>query len=262
MIAKVSHIFHILADIARLPVANLNFDLGLNSDDVKLTYQYFTKPHLRYKLFRNKTLGAALVNLGELDTHEKYLGSIKGRNSGASFAKKAKSRGYVITEIDRNQFVDEIHAINTSLETRQGHAMDPAYLKKQCHYPSLSNFKYYGVMNPDGKLMAYCTLGFYGDFAAFERLIGYRNNDGIMHLMLAEVICQLIDAGQMKYVMYDTFFGATEGLKMFKTMLGFKPYRVKFSISGERTDCRPKSSAGGGHLELKIEQSDARPGSH
>ncbi|MFD2270343.1 hypothetical protein ACFS07_02305 [Undibacterium arcticum] len=86
-------------------------------------------------MFQNKALGAALVNIGELVTRENYLASIKGRNSGAHFAKKARSRGYIITEIDRNQFVDEIHDINTSLETRQGHAMDPSYLEKNMLLP-------------------------------------------------------------------------------------------------------------------------------
>lgn len=237
--SKVLHIFHVLADLATLPVASLHFNLGLNPDNVKSTYQYFTKPHPRYKLFRNKALGAALVHIEEFGAHEKYLESIKGRNRGAHFARKAKSRGYVIAEIDRNQFVDEIHDINTSLENRQGHVMDPSYLKKISYYPSLSNFKYYGVMNPNGKLMAYCTLGFYGDFAAFERMLGYRNNDGIMHFMLVDVICRLIDTGEVKYLMYDTFFGATEGLKLFKTMLGFKPYRVIYSITNGRVDHCP-----------------------
>jgi hypothetical protein len=30
--------------------------------------------------------------------------------------------------------------------------------------------------------------------------------------------------------MYDTYFGASPGLKAFKTMLGFQPYRAKYSI--------------------------------
>lgn len=228
--SKLSKIFHTLVDVAKLPVANLHFNLSLNPDKVKTTHQYFTKPHPRYKLFRNKTLGAALIHIGEFDTIDKYLERIKGRNSGAHFARKAKARGYVIAEIDRNLFVDEIHDINTSLDIRQGNAMSPSYLEKKCHYPSLSNLKCYGIMNPSGKLMAYCTLGFYGDFASFEQVIGYRNNDGIMHFMLVEIACMLIDAGEVRYLMYDTYFGATEGMKTFKTMLGFKPYHVRYSI--------------------------------
>ena len=30
------------------------------------------------------------------------------------------------------------------------------------------------------------------------------------------------------YLMYDTFFGASEGLKKFKEKLGFQPYKVKW----------------------------------
>jgi hypothetical protein len=31
-----------------------------------------------------------------------------------------------------------------------------------------------------------------------------------------------------KYIMYDTFFGATDGLKQFKKKLNYKPYKVKW----------------------------------
>jgi hypothetical protein len=41
--------------------------------------------------------------------------------------------------------------------------------------------------------------------------------------------CQAARQGaSAKYIMYDTFFGATRGMRMFKQKLGFKPYRVKW----------------------------------
>jgi hypothetical protein len=30
--------------------------------------------------------------------------------------------------------------------------------------------------------------------------------------------------------MYDTFFGAQPGMRQFKTILGFKPYRAKYRL--------------------------------
>jgi hypothetical protein len=30
--------------------------------------------------------------------------------------------------------------------------------------------------------------------------------------------------------MYDTFFGAREGLQNFKRIVGFEPYRVRYSL--------------------------------
>jgi len=231
MMNSLSRLFDLFIQIVKLPVARLCFYLDLNPDEVKSAYKYHTKRHPRYKLFQNKSVGAALVDLTKFSTRKDYMDSIAGTSrQGAHLAKKAKSRGYVLAEIDRNNFIDDIHAINTSIDVRQGRPMDAAYLEKQTYYEPIKNFKHYGVLNAEGKLMAYCSLGFYGNFAAFGRLIGYRNNDGIMHLMLTEIIGQLIEDGRFKYVMYDTYFGATPGLKTFKTFLGFKPYRAKYSI--------------------------------
>lgn len=227
---KMSYFFSLLIQIIKLPVANLHFNLDLNPDNVMSTYKFFTKPHTKYKIFKNKSIGVALVDLSKFGTREEYLKNINGRNHGAHFAKRAKSRGYIFREIDRNNYIDEIHEINTSLEIRQGSSLPASYLVKHNHYEPVKNFKYYGVLNSDGKLMAYCNIGFYGNFLAFSQLLGYRNNDGIMHLMVTEVICLFIKDNTIKYAMYDTFFGAQPGLKMFKTILGFKPYRSKYSI--------------------------------
>lgn len=219
-----------LLQIIRLPVASLSFDSRLNPENIQFTYDYFTKPHPKYKLFKNKSLGAALIDLRCYPNRDKYMDDIKGKNAGGWHAKRAKSRGYVFSEIERNDFIDEIHQINTCMESRQGRPMDEAYLEKKYHYESISNHKYYGILNGGGGLVAYCNCGFYGNFAAFSQLLGHRSNDGIMHLLTTEIICRLIDEGKLRYVMYDTFFGAQPGLRLFKTALGFKPYRAKYSI--------------------------------
>ena len=43
-------------------------------------------------------------------------------------------------------------------------------------------------------------------------------------------VCLLLDEGQVRYVMYDTYFGALPGLRQFKTVLGFQPYRAKYRL--------------------------------
>src|SRR5438067_2515611 len=116
--------------VLKLPVAHLRFDSQIDPDDVPATYRYFTRPHPRYRIIRNKTIGAALIDLDRFETASPYFEHIQGKNRGAYHAKRARSRGYVFKEIDRNAHVDEIHAINTSLDARQGRAMDEKYLKK------------------------------------------------------------------------------------------------------------------------------------
>lgn len=230
MLNKLSQIFNQVATIARLPVAPLQFRLVLNPENVEKIYRYYTKAHPKYKIFQHKSVGAALVDLTRFRSRDEYMEEVKGRNSAGGHAKRARTRGYTVLEIDRNNFIEEIDEINNALEIRQGRPMDPAYRKKTTSYPSEVNYKYYGVLNPAGKLVAYGELGFYGNFASFTRVIGVRNNDGIMHLMVTEIICQLIETASYQYLMYDTYFGASPGLQTFKKMLGFQPYRAKYSI--------------------------------
>ena len=230
MQSKLSQLFALARDIIKLPVASLEFTLASNPEDVRFIYAHFTKRHPKYKLFQNKSLGAALVDLERYASRDEYLKSVKGRNSAEHHARKARGRGYKVVEIDRNEFIDDLYRINTSVEMRQGRPMEEAYHHKVLQYEQLRNYKYFGTLNSAGELMAYANLGFYGNFAAFERLLGVRNNDGAMHLMITEIICQLIESRRCRYIMYDTYFGASPGLKAFKNMFGFEPYRAKYSI--------------------------------
>jgi hypothetical protein len=222
--------FATLVEIARLPVAALRFHAAIDPVRIAQEYHYVTKRHPRYRVIQNKSVGAALIDLKGFGQRDRYLEGITGKNLGAYHAKRARSRGYVLAEIDRNRYIDDIHAINTSVETRQGQPMTAQYLQKVEHFEPEKHFKYFGILSSQGTLMAYGNLGFYGNFCAFSQLIGRRNNDGIMHLLVVDIVCRLIDEGTLNYIMYDTFFGARPGLKQFKTIVGFKPYRAKYSI--------------------------------
>ncbi len=219
-----------LRQLLRLPVAHLDFDAGIDPDDIPKTYRYYTRPHPRYRIIGNKTMGAALIDLGRFDGPSAYLDDIRGKNRGAWHAKRARSRGYVCTEIDRNEHVDAIHAINTSLDERQGRPMDRKYREKTARFERQDHFDYYGVFNAEGRLVAYANIGRYGNFSAFSQLIGIRNNDGIMHLLMVDIVSRLLERKQVRYVMYDTFFGAQPGLQQFKRILGYQPFRVKYSL--------------------------------
>ncbi|WP_229463540.1 hypothetical protein [Massilia sp. 9I] len=214
----------------KLPRARLTFSQRIDPDDIKATYRSYTKPHPRFKIIGHKTIGAALIDLSQFPDREAYLEHIKGKNQGGYHAKRARSRGYVVRDIDRKVHVDDIYEINTSLDTRQGRPMDQKYLDKQERFEDQQHFRYWGVLHPEGKLVAYATLGIYGNFASFSQMMGIRNNDGIMHLLLSEAICRLIEEREVRYVMYDTFFGAQPGLRNFKTILGFRPYRASYTL--------------------------------
>ncbi|MES2016969.1 MAG: hypothetical protein V4484_10780 [Pseudomonadota bacterium] len=217
--------------LLQLPVARLQFDPAIEPVNVVSTYRYYTKRHPKYKVIQNKSWGAALIDLGQCANRDHYFERIKAKNFGAWHAKRARARGYVLGEIDRNLHVDAIHEINNSVGQRQGRPMDAGYQEKRLAFDTLANFRYYGVFDAGGKLVAYANIGRFGNFSSFTQLMGYRNNDGVMHLMVSEIVARLIDEGQVSYVMYDTYFGALPGLQQFKTVLGFQPYRARYSLA-------------------------------
>jgi hypothetical protein len=220
----------ILLQLPRLPVAHLEFNRRIAPDNVSATYLLYTRSHPKYKIIQSKSWGAALVDLRDCRSRDAYLERIKGKNNGAWHARRARARGYTVAAIDRNEHVDAIHDINTSVEQRQGRPMDEKYLARQTRFDAPANMRCYGVFNAEGKLVAYATIGLYGNFSAFSQMMGYRNNDGVMHLMVSEIVGIQIEEGQVRYVMYDTFFGALPGLRQFKTVLGFQPYRAKYKL--------------------------------
>lgn len=229
-IARLRETLRLAAQIARLPRARLRFDTALNPELVRRTHRLFTQPHPRYRLVRNKSLGIALLDLRAYDSGAAYLHALRRRDYAGYHSRRARERGYTVAEIDRNDYVDDIHHINTSADARQGRPMDPAYAARIARYETVDGLRHYGVLDKDGRLVAYGDVGVYGDFAATDRLLGYKNNDGVMYLLLADIACRLIDDGRLNYLMYDTYLGALPGLRNFKRKLGFQPYRIHYSI--------------------------------
>jgi len=229
-IARLRETLRLAAQIARLPRARLRFDTALNPELVRRTHRLFTQPHPRYRLVRNKSLGIALLDLRAYDSGAAYLHALRRRDYAGYHSRRARERGYTVAEIDRNDYVDDIHHINTSADARQGRPMDPAYAARIARYEPVDGLRHYGVLDKDGRLVAYGDVGVYGDFAATDRLLGYKNNDGVMYLLLADIACRLIDDGRLNYLMYDTYLGALPGLRNFKRKLGFQPYRIHYSI--------------------------------
>lgn len=232
---KAKKIKTLFFEMMSLPKVNLTFDFSLHSNNVEEYFRYFNKRHPRFFIFRNKTVGVALIDLSSYEDGFSYLKSINGKNSAAYYARKAKSHGYTFLEIDKSNFIENIHEINNSAEARQGRLMDQGYRLKTVHYEAESNFNYYGVTNREGKLVAYCDFGYFGNFAVISKLLGHKQhlNYGIMNLMLSEIIIREIASRKVEYVMYDMMFGASLGLQLFKSKLGFQPRFVTYSIKNK-----------------------------
>lgn len=226
--------FHLIGtaiEALQLPLLRLDFQENFAIPEITEMFFHFTKRHPRYKLIRNKSVGMALVDLRKYSDRGDYLYSVSRKDQGGYHGKRAIRRGFVFREIDQNSYINDIHAINISVTERQGRPMDSAYLEKPEFYEKKPHFRYFGILDKQGILVAYCNIATYGNFCATDRLLGHKNNDGIMYLLLVEIICKLIEDNQVQYFMYDTFLGAQEGLRNFKRRLGFQPYIVRYFLN-------------------------------
>ncbi len=184
--------------VLRLPKVRLHFDESKAAGEIRKIYQVFNRRHARYFVIKNKTLGIALIDLSNFKSPDEYTDTVKRKDYAAFHARNARKRGYSVRQIDRNDFIDEIYDINISSDIRQGRPMDQAYLIRQTHYDNKPPFKCFGVFDGEKKLVGYCNVGFYGNFAATDRLLGYKRNDGAMYLLLVEIICQLIQETELQ----------------------------------------------------------------
>jgi len=216
--------------LLELPRARLHFYSHNAPSKIRAIFNQLNKPHARIPMIKNKTMGIALIDLSNFNGPEEYIATVKKRDFADYHARIATKRGYTVRRINRNDHIHEIFDINTSSESRQGRPMDQQYLTLQTNYDDSAPMQCYGVFNSEGTLCAYCRFGVYGDFAATDCLLGYKNNDGIMYLLLVEIVCSMITEGKLKYFMYDTFLGAQPGLQSFKRRIGFQPYRVSYAI--------------------------------
>jgi hypothetical protein len=191
---------------------------------VHAAYRQFTKPHPKYKLFKNKSMGAALIDLARFADPAAYLDAVGVPGHAGPRRNTARSLGYQVRRIDCSEHSDEIQAIDAAASAGRGAA---GLLAANTGSPCC---RCYGAFNRHGKLVGYCTACVYGNFAATDQLSSYKNRDGVMYLVLTEIICELLREGQVDYFMFDSFLGARTGQREFKRRFGFAPYRARFAL--------------------------------
>lgn len=142
--------------------------------------------------------------------------------------------GYRFDEIDRSLFDDDIHAINTSLDERQGRPMGDGYREWRRHgrlpdYPcSRHAIRTYGVLQAE-RLRAYLTLYRVGELALVSMILGHGEHlaNDVMYLLFAGVVAD--QAGQGGVFYYNRHDSGTEGLRYYKERLGFAAGSVVWS---------------------------------
>jgi hypothetical protein len=187
----------------------------------------FRRRHPRYKVVGSKVLGVALLPLDGFADGEAYL-------AGARYvrrrARRASRLGYTVDLFDPVERQGDLLAIHSSLPERQGRPIDPEYLDPAELAKRGPNVEHLGV-HRDGVVLAYTRLDYVGDIAGMGRVMGHGDHldNGVMFLLMAGIVEHVrASRPQAHYVFYDTFFGAPDGLRAFKTHAGFQPYLVRW----------------------------------
>lgn len=195
-------------------------------------YTGFSKRSVKFLGVKRLTIAVAILDVSKYANFEAYRLTIRGKNSADYYKRRCEKKGYLFMPIDMNDYIDEIFAINTSLDKRCGKDMSDAYRKKETSYDS-NNTIAYGVFKED-HLIAYTQVSVYADLLKINRILGHGDylRDNIMYFLLFMTIQEsfaLKDSG-LKYFMYDSFWGNPKGLVLFKNRFKFVANKVNWKL--------------------------------
>jgi hypothetical protein len=214
-----------LRTIATMPRVQIVLSRGDPDDDEVL--RRFRRRHPRYKIVGTKVLGVALLRLDDFADGEDYLANVRFVRKRA---RRCAKLGYTVEVFDPVERQADLLAIHSSLPERQGRPIDPEYLDPDAVAKRGPKVEYLGV-HRDGVVVAYTRLDYVGDIAGMGRVMGHGDHldNGVMSLLMAGIVGHVkATRPQSRYLFYDTFFGAPDGLRAFKTHVGFRPYLVRW----------------------------------
>jgi len=220
--------FNLIKEILNLQKVTVSLWGGAQELDL---FRRFTAPHPRFPFVKNKSLGVALLPVPAGFDEYLHLHARVRKNRN-----RAIRRGYWTERVNPLECLDAILAVNLSMPVRQGRTIDEPYTNRE----KLAEF-YRDVpsilvaRNRDGEIRAYTQGWIVGEIIFPRRILGHTEDleNGIMYLLFSEMVKEAIqirnDFQSPKWVMYDTMFGANPGMRMFKELLGFRAYRVKWA---------------------------------
>jgi hypothetical protein len=224
--SRVSHVIADLRTAAKMPRVDIVASRGEPAEEEVL--RFFSRPHPRYRIVGNKTFGAALLPLDDFEDVEAYLADLRYARRRV---RRAARLGYAVHPFEPEERRSELLAIHTSLPQRQGRPIDDAYLDPAAQYETGPFMEYLGVFQDDA-LVAYSHLWYAGEIVGMNRVMGHGDHlaNGVMFLLMAGIVEHVKGTRpDIHYVFYDMFFGAAEGLREFKTHLGFRPHHVRWT---------------------------------
>jgi len=172
-----------------------------------------------------------------------YLATIR---TARKRAWRCERRGYVFGEIDRSQYAADVFAINTSMPERQGRPMSAGYRAPVAFSPlpfyacRRHAIRTYGVLNPDGHLVAYTWIRRVGDLVHISQLLGHADHlaNDVMFLLMVRALGEEIIWGhdtltdrRRSVAFYNRHDSGTDGLRYFKERLGFVEHTADWRLT-------------------------------
>lgn len=150
-------------------------------------------------------------------------------------ADRAVRRGYRFVDVHPHERVEELYAINTSTDQRQGRPMSESYLRRPSDMPDnvypckRHGVHRYGVETADGRLVAYLWLYRGGELALVSQILGHAAylEDEIMYLLWQGMVeRELSEPGLVVYNRHDS---GTDGLRFYKERVGLVEMHVSWT---------------------------------
>lgn len=186
----------------------------------------------------SEKIGPAIIKISDYKNFQHFSEVFNGKSSISYYNRLCLKKGYSFISLSRNNYIDDIYDINTSATIRQGRRMSSSYSIKVENYPEEDNYKYYGVIDANGKLVAYADTVDLNEVIIIYKILGHKDflKDNIMYFLVYNVIKSIFEIhfnsnNRLKYLMYDSFFMNSEGLKFFKHRCGFKAYHIKWKTT-------------------------------
>lgn len=162
------------------------------------------------------------------ETHREWS---EAHTTARKRARRCRKRGYEFAEIRREQYEDDIFAINTSLDHRQGRPMAAPYWLRPSYKPLPEDqclehhVATYGVLH-ELQLVAYLWLYRCGDLALISSILGHGRHleNEVMYLLMDGVI--MSEAGSGGFLVYNRHDSGTDGLRFYKQRCGFTETEV------------------------------------
>jgi hypothetical protein len=167
--------------------------------------------------------------------HGEYLERVgpKTRN----MIRKAAKSGYEYREFRWNDHLEEIHAVNTSAELRQGRPMQGWYAQPVEPRDESPFKKYFGAFSED-RLWGYLHLVLCGDFGFFRHFLGHADHlgSGVMNGLVSWTVDRYAGDSAVKWLKYGALVAGEDPAAAFRRHAGFKPYATLLELGGLEHD--------------------------